>query len=149
MTATVFVDTNVLVYWREAANPEKQGVADDWLKLLWKQRSGRLSSQVLHEYYVTVTDKLEPGLSRELARRDIRRLLAWLPVAGSGPVLEHAWALQDRYRLPWWDALIAAAARGASCTWLLSEDFQDGQDLDGVRVVNPFLHEPREIAAPQ
>jgi predicted nucleic acid-binding protein len=57
-------------------------------------------------------------------------------------------ALQDRYRLPFWDALIVAAAKAASCSHPLSEDFQTGQDLDGVIVVSPFRSEPASVLGP-
>jgi predicted nucleic acid-binding protein len=57
-------------------------------------------------------------------------------------LLEQGWRIQDRYRLSFWDALIVAAARAASCRYLLTEDLQADQDLDGVVVVNPFLRDP-------
>ena len=56
--------------------------------------------------------------------------------------MEGAWLMQDRYGLSWWDALIAASAQAAECPILLSEDFQAGQDLGGVRVVSPFAGGP-------
>ena len=59
--ALCFVDTNVLVYARDASEPEKQKTAQAWMARLWRERRGRLSFQVLHEYYVTVTLKLKPG----------------------------------------------------------------------------------------
>ena len=52
MSATSFVDTNVLVYSRDANAGDKQVRAHAWLEQLWKARSGRLSYQVLNEYYV-------------------------------------------------------------------------------------------------
>ena len=61
MTAPVFADTNVLVYARDAGESEKQPMAVQWLTSLWKRRLGRLSYEVLNEYYVTVTRKLRPG----------------------------------------------------------------------------------------
>ncbi len=72
MTAPVFVDANVLVYARDAGHEGKHAQADAGLAFLWESRRGRLSFQVLHEYYVTVTSKLKPGMSREAARHDIR-----------------------------------------------------------------------------
>src|SRR5262245_42943325 len=58
----VFVDTNVLVYARDARYPDKQQRAEDWMARLWRQRTGRLSVQVLQEYYVSVTQRLKPGM---------------------------------------------------------------------------------------
>jgi predicted nucleic acid-binding protein len=139
------VDTNVLVYCRDASETEKQARAAAWMAALWESRAGRLSFQVLQEFYVTVTAKLAPGLPPELARRDVRALLAWQPLPVDGRVLERAWHLQDLFRLPWWDALIVAAAQATGCRYLLSEDFQDHLELGNLTIVNPFRTRPDEL----
>ena len=64
MSAKVFVDTNILVYCRDASEPEKQEQALAWMAGLWQTGRGRLSFQVLQEFYVTVTQKLKPGLDQ-------------------------------------------------------------------------------------
>lgn len=138
MTGLTFVDTNILVYARDAGEPAKQARAMDVLRVLWKSRLGRVSQQVLQEYYVTVTRKLKPGLPKEEARDDIAALLAWRPLAHSGSTLSKAWEIEDRFGLTWWDSLIVAAALANRCTLLLSEDLQDGQQIDGLRIQNPF-----------
>jgi predicted nucleic acid-binding protein len=145
MTGKVFVDTNVLVYWRDASEPDKQERALTWLSELWERRSGRLSFQVLQEFYVTVTAKLTLSLSPELARLNVRQLLAWKPVTLDARLLEEAWRLQDRYLFPWWDALIVAAAQVSACRYLLSEDFQDGMEVGDLKVVNPFINRPEDF----
>ncbi len=73
MTDLVFVDTNVFVYRLDASEPAKQPRAKIWVNLLWTRRAGRLSTQILQEYYQTVTRKLKPGLPREMAREDAAR----------------------------------------------------------------------------
>ena len=138
----VFVDTNVLVYARDAAEPAKQAQARAWVEELWRARSGRLSFQVLQEFYVTVTRKLVPGLTPTEARAEVRNLLAWRPAAVDAQMLEAAWSLQDRHSLSFWDALILSAARATGCDRLLSEDLSDGEVYDGVEVVSPFAHHP-------
>jgi predicted nucleic acid-binding protein len=145
MSATCFVDTNVLVYARDAGETGKQLLAEAWLRALWRQRRGRLSYQVLHEYYVTVTRKVRPGISVEDARDDVRALMSWRPLSADGAMLEAAWAVQDRYGLSWWDSLIVSAAQLAGTNYLFSEDLQAGQDLGGVVVVDPFQTAPEEL----
>jgi predicted nucleic acid-binding protein len=142
MKGNWFVDTNLLVYYRDRTEPDKQTRAAQWLGGLWHGRNGRLSTQVLSEYYVTVTQKLRPGLPSDAAWADVKALMAWRPVSLDGALLERARGLQQRYQLAWWDALIVAAAHRSTCTVLLTEDLQDGQDFDGVTVRNPFLHMP-------
>lgn len=141
---TIFVDTNVLVYARDANQPAKQPAAKAWMEHLWGTGTGRLSTQVLSEFYVTVTAKLHPGMPRAEARADVSDLMAWRPVAVTADLIADAWAMQDRYQLSYWDSLIVAAAKQAGSDLLLTEDLQDGQDLDGVIVVNPFRHPPTQ-----
>jgi predicted nucleic acid-binding protein len=138
MNGSVFVDTNILLYARDSSQSVKQPIAHDWMRVLWQRRGGRLSFQVLNEYYVNVTQKLKPGLTIEIARQDVGSLLAWNPAKSDAGLLESAWVLADRYGFSWWDAQIVAAARRQDCEWLLSEDLQHGLDVAGMRVVNPF-----------
>jgi len=145
MTARVFVDTNVLVYARDRTDADKHRRALAWMARLWETRSGRLSWQVLHEYYVTVTRKLDPPRARDDAQEDVTSLVTWRPVALGLPVIDLAWRVEDRYGLSWWDALIVAAAHVGECDYLLSEDLQDGQDFDGVEVISPFSRTPEEV----
>jgi predicted nucleic acid-binding protein len=144
-TETVFVDTNVLVYARDSSEPEKQPAALEWIDRLWATRLGRISIQVLNEYYVTVTRKLSPGLPVEEAREDVRALSTWDPVPLDVACVEEAFSVQEDHAIPYWDALIVAAARRAGAAYLLTEDLQDGQGLDGVVVLDPFSHTPAEI----
>jgi predicted nucleic acid-binding protein len=143
MTAPVFVDSNVFLYAVDDADPRKQHVARDWRAELWKSRLGRVSFQVLNEFYVNAV-RLKPTASDE-ARAEVRDLMAWNPIAVDATVIESAWKLQDLYQLPYWDSLIVAAAKVAACGFLLTEDLQNGQKLDGVEVVNPFLHKPKSV----
>src|SRR5918992_3421231 len=101
------------------ASPERpeggsaRATAQGWMEHLWTSASGRLSVQVLQEFYVTVTRKLRPGLPAEEARADIRDLAAWRPLGIDEPMVEAAWRLEDRLGLSFWDSLIVAAAPAA------------------------------------
>jgi predicted nucleic acid-binding protein len=144
----VFVDTNVLVYTRDSRDPSKQAAAAEWMVHLWESRRGRLSAQVLHEYYVTTTAKLDPGLPSEDAREDILALSAWSPLPLSMDLTERAWDVQDRWGFSFWDALIVAAAQVQGCAVLLTEDLQHGQKLDGLKVLSPFRESPKGGVGP-
>lgn len=72
MAGNVFVDTNILVYCRDASELEKQRRAAAWMAHLWTTKCGRLSYQVLR-----------PGLDRETTRREIRspwKVKDWIEV---------------------------------------------------------------------
>jgi predicted nucleic acid-binding protein len=143
----VFVDTNVLLYSEDAADAAKHQRAREWLRVLWMRRCGRLSMQVLNEFYVNATRKLRPAMPAGDARAEVRRYQRWQPWALDHATVETAWALESRYQLHFWDALMAAAALQQGCDLLLTEDLQHGQQLDGVRVVNPFLLGPETLDA--
>lgn len=54
------------------------------------------------------------------------------------PVVKRAIDNHRRYGISYWDSLILAAAERAGCGEVHSEDLQDGQVYNRVRVVNPF-----------
>ena len=145
MPVNSFVDTNLLVYTRDSSEPIKQKQALEWMTHLWQNRTGRLSFQVLQEFYITVTEKLQPGIDAQAARHDVRSLMAWKPLPVDKGVVERAWTIQDRYRISWWDALIVSAAQGADCQFLLTEDLQKDQKFGNLQVINPFLVPPNSL----
>jgi predicted nucleic acid-binding protein len=142
MTALYFVDTNLLVYSRDASEPEKQPRAAAWREHLWRTRTGRLSVQVLNEYYQVVTRKLKPGLPRNVARDEVRDLMLWQPLPLNASVLEAAFDVEERWKLSFWDSLIVAAAHHLGCDGLLTEDLDEDSNYDGLRVINPFKVDP-------
>jgi predicted nucleic acid-binding protein len=143
MSGLVFVDTNVLLYAVDKSDQRKQESARAWREWLWETRRGRLSFQVLQEFYCNVRRKW-PNAT-EAARQEIGDLLRWKPISVNGPVLLSAWQLEDRYGFSFWDSLIVAAAKASLCGFLLSEDLQPGQNIDGLLVVNPFRTRPDQI----
>ena len=140
MTAPVFVDTNVLLYARDAGEPGKQPRAAAWLDLLWRRQLGRTSIQVLSEYYVNVTRKLYPGLPQDDAWDDVLALFTWHPQPVDDALMMRGRDIERRYRLSWWDSLVVGAAQLQGCAVLLTEDLQDGGSYGSVTVRNPFAH---------
>jgi len=139
MSARYFVDTNILVYARDSSEPEKQPEAKQLMAYLWENESGRISTQVMNEYYVTVTQKLKPGLSKQEARADLRALSLWCPLETSKTLIESSWDIQDQYGYSWWDTLIISSALFLNCQYLLSEDMQHEQKINRLTIINPFL----------
>lgn len=142
--ASVFVDTNVLLYSVDISNPVKRQRGGIWMQHLWDTGSGRLSWQVLHEFYVNATRKLKHDA--EGTRRYVKVLTEWQPVDTSFGLIQQAWRWTEEAQLSYWDALIMAAAERSGCKWLLSEDFQAGRKYGEVTIVNPFEQTPETIA---
>lgn len=145
--STVFVDTSVLLYSEDLADPAKHRAARDWLRTLWLRRIGRLSMQVLNEFYANATRRLKPAMPAVDARAEVRRYQRWLPWVVDQATVESAWAIETRYGLSWWDALVTASAQHQGCRWLLTEDLTHDQLIDGVRVVDPFAVGPEILDA--
>ena len=139
MSVKRFVDTNILLYAKDASEPAKQPVAEALMHELWQSRTGRLSVQVLNEYFVNVTQKLDPGLTKAEAWSDLEALTAWEPQVIDFELMTLAFKIQGRYCLSWWDSLIVAAAVFLDCDEILSEDLSAGQIYEGILVTNPFV----------
>lgn len=135
-----FVDTNVLLYALDPADPGKKALARKWLDTLWEQGSGSLSWQVLHEFYVNAVGKI--GAATPVARHVIEIYVQWQPTDTDIGLMHRAWHWMDEAGVSYWDALIVAAAERAGCSKLLSEDFQPGYRFGPLTVVNPFETAP-------
>jgi predicted nucleic acid-binding protein len=139
MKPLVFVDANVLIYSEDMGDPAKQAVAKRWLELLWQQRTGRVSTQTLNEFYLHATRKISPPMPGGDARAEVRRYCLWAPWHIDQATVESAWAIESRHGLNYWDCLMVASAQHMGCTVLLSEDLAHGQHYGSVQVINPFI----------
>lgn len=148
MTGDIFIDTNVLLYAIDDKDTKKRDKAREWLAACWQRRCGRLSTQVLGEFYVNVRKKFPSGVSAGDARVEIRRYPLWQPWVIDHPTIETAWAIEARYRYDYWDALMLAAAKHQGCRYLLSEDMQHDEVVEGVHIVNPFKQGIELLDAP-
>ncbi len=142
----VFVDTNVLVYAHDSRHPDKQQRAWEWMRHVWQSQTGRLSFQVLSEFFQVVAVKRSPGLQPEDAQGVVKRLYAWKPQAIDAHVIDTAVDLHCRDTISWWDALIVSAALRQHCSYLLTEDMQHGRTFHGLTIISPFQMSPGDIA---
>jgi predicted nucleic acid-binding protein len=138
-----FVDSNLLLYSVDPVDSEKRLRAIAWLEALWMAGAGRLSWQVLHEFYWNAVKKmrLEPAKAREI----VEDISQWRPVDISLGLVERAWYWVDAAQLSYWDALILAAAQRSGARYLLSEDFQNTRRYQDTLVLNPFEQAPAEF----
>ena len=133
------LDTNVLFYsvdW-DAGDRHARAVsiinrAENWDCVLVLQTLG--------EFFAAATRKGRMPHANAVAQ--VENWLQVFPVHAAGPAtLRQAIAAVREHRLPFWDAMLWATAREAGCTLILSEDFQHGRVLGGVRFHNPFQEE--------
>ncbi len=135
---SVFLDTNILLYSLDlnAGEGTKQDVALGYLA----RRDVVLSVQVLQEFYVQATHarRVRP-LSHDNAAGLIRAWSRFEVVDNTQALLKAGLALRASAQLSLWDALIVAAAAGAGCEVVITEDLNSGQNIAGVQIINPFL----------
>ena len=135
----VFVDTNILVYAFDEADVVRQRRAEKALAEILEQDRIRLSTQILQEFYVTMTRKVEPQWSLKEALAVLDDLVAWPVLAVDVELIRESVLLSDEARLSFWDALVVNAAARSGASVLYTEDLNDGQTIRGVRVVNPLV----------
>lgn len=141
-----FVDSNILVYAHSRASAEKRDKASELVDRLWVSGGGSLSTQVLQEFFVTVTRKVPQPLSIGEAAEIVADYSRWAVHSPEPTDLLAAIDIHKRIRISFWDAMAIHSARRLGCRVLWTEDLSDGQSYAGVTVRNPFLNMVMEKA---
>jgi predicted nucleic acid-binding protein len=138
----IFVDSNVFLYAVDDRNPDKRRLARHWLDSLWTSASGRLTWQVINEFYANA---IRLGATKQDARGNVELMAQWQPVAYGLGIVHRAWHWIDASQISYWDALIVSSAESMHCRWLISEDFQAGRKFGDLTVLNPFQATPESV----
>ena len=126
-----FLDTNILLYAYDVESPAKRAKAMRLVEQGWKSPGDvSISVQVLQELAVNLE-------RRKVPKGEIHQILfdlaSWPVVDNTLMLLKVALGEQLRWKISLWDAMILAAARSCGAEELISEDFNHGQDYDGIR----------------
>jgi len=139
MSASNFLDSNVLIYAFDESEPAKLQIADRLIRDSLENGSGIISYQVVQETLNVLMRKVRAPMEAADALDYFQGTLEPLwRVQPSGDLMRSALRLYTRYSLSWYDSLIVAAALSAGCKTLLSEDLQDGLTIEGMTIENPF-----------
>jgi predicted nucleic acid-binding protein len=139
MNEKTFVDSNILIYAHDSQAGLKHTRAAAAIASLWDSRNGRLSVQVLQEFYVNVTQKIKPAMPLAAAREVVRTYSLWLESPATAVTIIRASEISQLAQLSFWDSLILASAEQDGAATLLTEDLSAGQTVVGIRVVNPLV----------
>lgn len=134
----VFVDTNIIVYAYDRDAGKKYQIASKLVKDLWHSGLGVLSTQVLQEFFVTVTNKISPPLDIVKATGIVKNLSKWNVIVNDVNILLAAIEIHEEHKYSFWDSMIIAAAIKGGAKALLSEDLSDNQEIEGLIIKNPF-----------
>ena len=138
MADKYFVDTNILIYAHDRSTGIKHERARQLVERLWTSGQGVLSTQVLQELFVTLTRKVSQRCASEEALAVLDDLTAWPLLVVDYVAIRAAVELAGQAQLSFWDALVVVAAARTGATVLYTEDLNNGQEILGVRVTNPF-----------
>ena len=138
MSDKLFLDTNILVYAYDSSEPEKQAKAQTLLTQGIERENTVISAQVLGEFFVVVTRRIQKPLSAKQAEQGIDLLSILSVVEIDLKLVRRAVFIHTESQISYWDSLIISAAERAGCTKILSEDLNAGQAYHDVRVENPF-----------
>ena len=133
-----FLDTNFLVYLFDEDSPTKKALAQELFEIEASAGDVVLSTQVLQEFYVTVTRKLARPLKAETALQALSQFAALSVIEIDSAMILGAARRCLKDSISFWDALIVDAALKAGARRLWSEDLQDGRTIDVMRIENPF-----------
>jgi predicted nucleic acid-binding protein len=134
------IDTNVLIYRLDRAEPIKQATARGLIRSLAVQGDTVLHWQVAGEFLRQLSAWRDQGrLSHDQVVRfssAVRRLFPLvLPTELS---IDRALHYAHTYTLSHWDSMLVAACAEAHVTTLYTEDMGAPRKIDTVELVNPF-----------
>jgi predicted nucleic acid-binding protein len=148
----IFVDTNVYFYARDDRLPAKQAPAALWLAELGRRGRGKANLQVANEFISAVLRRLPGSRAKEVFAM-AQDILAWGNTGVTLATMREARQIHLRQGYSWWDCLLLASALELGCSHFLSEDLQDGRQIDNsdgraLTIVDPFAHTPDSILSP-
>ena len=134
-----FFDSNIFIYLFDPTDDRKRSIAHGLIDSAIETDRGCISFQVVQETLRVVTGKIAKPLAPDDAQAFLKHsLLPLWRVMPSAALYAKALNLKARWQLAFHDALIVAAALEAGCKRLLTEDMQEGQRIEGLRIENPF-----------
>lgn len=139
MRDNIFLDTNILVYAHDLDAGDKHDVAAKIIYQLWESKNGVLSTQVLQEFYVTLTKKMPRPLNKVATRKILKEYFSWQVVINDLQIIFQASEIEEDYKISFWGALIVSAAYSKNVATILTEDLNHGQYIEGIFIQNPFI----------
>ena len=139
MNAKYFIDTNIFVYSFDDRQQYKRELALGLIQDALKTGMGMISTQVIQEFLNVATQKFAVPMKIDDARIYLRLVMNPLcQVYPSLSLYENCLDIQAETQYSFYDSLILAAAVQGGCEILYSEDLQAGQQVRGVKIVNPY-----------
>lgn len=132
-----FLDTNLLIYAWDNTEPNKKNKILAFLNNIKKEFVPIISTQTLGEFYNVAVKKI--GLTKEQSYVICEEYSKIFPVYEiTIENVLHAMQISKKTQFSYWDSLILAMAIDTGCSVLYSEDLNNGQEIEGLKIVNPL-----------
>ena len=140
MSVKYFIDTNIIIYSFDNDALVKKDIALALIKQALMQQVGCISYQVTQETLNVLVRKFHEKLTTDDVKLFLQEVLSPLQLINPSCILfERAISIQSRWKYSFYDSLIIAGALESNCNILYSEDLHDGQKIEGLEIVNPFV----------
>jgi len=139
MSDRFFIDTNIFIYCFDDRQPDKRVRALAMISEALQTGNGIISWQVMQEFLNVSTRRFLVPLKSEDAKVYLQKVLH--PLCHVFPDLDlygKALDVLEKTGYSFCDSLIIASALRGGCAILYSEDLHTGQQVDSLKIVNPF-----------
>lgn len=143
-TNKIFLDTNILIYFVDNNDKQKQEIAQTIIQNATINQNIIISTQCLQEFYNATTKKM---FCTPIKAKEYVNLFAQLfnIVQIDTNVIQQAIDISIKNKLSFWDSLILSSAKQSGCIIVYSEDLNNGQLINGVKIINPFKEVVKKI----
>lgn len=134
-----FIDTNVIVYLFDKSDIRKNERARKLVKEALESGNGVVSFQVIQEFCNVALRKFFTPLSPGDCKTFVNRYL--YPLCSIFPGIElynAALDIKETTGYGFYDSIILASACHSGCKIIYTEDMKDGQNVNGIKIINPF-----------
>jgi len=142
MKGKFFIDTNIFVYSFDKTAPKKAEKSISIIEHALKSGNGCISTQVIQEFTNVAIKKFQKPLSFDDCKLYLKTVLFPLCEIQPDPdFFEMGLNIKQATGYSFYDSLIIAAAQKGECRILYTEDMQNGQNVGGVVITNPFVED--------
>lgn len=143
VTKEIFlIDTNILVYACDIADPKKQKIAKALIEKCWKRElSYAISAQNLTEFFVVVTQKIPNKMPLEQAEQIVNDIIAfsdWKVLHYKETTIQKAMQRYKRIKKHFWDAVIVETMKENDINYIYTENEKDFEIFEDIKAINPF-----------
>jgi predicted nucleic acid-binding protein len=136
MKGKYFLDTNFFVYLFNKTEHIKRDTCQQLLKSVDDSIQFVISTQVLNEFNSVMLNKF--NMPPIVLKGIVDDMCEYEVVNTHVNLIKKAIDIKILNQISYWDSLIISAAKSANCSTIITEDMNDGQVIEGVKIQNPF-----------